>query len=195
MIKKQKVIAKRYAEAFCNSVEEKDFAEAFKDFQAFSALYFGYEGLSEVLLHPTIHVDRKTAMLQRIFGKTANAMVTNFICLLIKRNRLNLFERISYEVEQIYREKHGITGIIIKSAVPLLPQEKLRLRAVLALKFGRIEIREVVAPEILGGLIIQFTDQVVDESIRNRLKQLHELMVKVDKEWLATLITQPTIAL
>jgi F-type H+-transporting ATPase subunit delta len=195
MIEKKKIIAKRYAESFFKAIEEHDFEECFKDFEAFSALYFGYEGLAEILLHPTVHVDRKIEMIQRIFGVSAKRLVIDFISLLIKKKRLGLFERITQEIERLYRRKHGIRGIVIKTAVNLTEEERKRIRAVLAKKFGRIEVREIVDPTILGGLIVQFTDQVVDESIRNRLRQLNELMARVDNEWLATLINQPTIAL
>jgi F-type H+-transporting ATPase subunit delta len=185
MIEKKKIIARRYAEAFFKTIENNNLEESFKDFEAFNALYEGYDGLAKVLLYPTIHLEKKIAMIKKIFGPSASQHVTNFICILIRRKRLNLFELIV----------HGIRGIVIKSAVPLLREEKIRLRAILALKFGRIEIREVVDPSVLGGLIIQFTDQVVDESIRHRLNQLKDLIVRVDNEWLLTLINQPSIAL
>ncbi|GAB4270543.1 MAG: F0F1 ATP synthase subunit delta [Candidatus Rifleibacteriota bacterium] len=196
MIEKKKIIARRYAEAFFSAIEEAgEFEECFKDFEAFTALYFGYEGLSEVLLHPTIHVDQKIALIRKIFGTSAQTLVIDFISLLIKKKRLGLFERISQEVERLYRRKNGIRGIIIKSAVPLLKDERQKLRAILSDRFGRVEIREIVDPGILGGLIVQFTDQVVDESIRNRMRNLRELMIRIDNEWLAKLIDQPTIAL
>jgi F-type H+-transporting ATPase subunit delta len=195
MIEKKKIIARRYAEAFFKTIENNNLEESFKDFEAFNALYEGYDGLAKVLLYPTIHLEKKIAMIKKIFGPSASQHVTNFICILIRRKRLNLFELIVQEVERLYRREHGIRGIVIKSAVPLLREEKIRLRAILALKFGRIEIREVVDPSVLGGLIIQFTDQVVDESIRHRLNQLKDLIVRVDNEWLLTLINQPSIAL
>lgn len=195
MIEKKKIICKRYAEAFFKAIEESNFEENFKDFEAFTALYFGYEGLAEILQHPTIHVNRKIEMINRIFGSSSQRLVIDFLSLLIKKKRLSLFERIAQEVERLYRRKNGIRGIIIKTAVPLLNDERTRLRSVLSQKFGRVEVREIVDPAILGGLIVQFTDQVVDESIRTRLKQLKEMMIRVDNEWLATLISQPSIAL
>lgn len=195
MIEKKEIIAKRYAIAFFKTIEEKNFEECFKDFEAFTALYFGYEGLAEILQHPTIHMERKIEMIRSIFGKESQKLVIDFVSLLIKKQRLGLFERITQEIERLYRKKHGIHGIIIKTAVPLLDDERTRLRNILAKKLGRIEVREIVDPNILGGLIVQFTDQVIDESIRTRLKQLKELMIRIDNEWLATLINQPSIAL
>lgn len=195
MIERKKIIYKRYAEAFFLSIVDDDFEESFKDFEAFSAIYFGFDGLREILNHPTIHVDRKIEMLQRIFGPQARRKVVDFICLLLRRERINHFEGIAAEVERFYRRKNGIRGIIVKSSVALTNDERRRLREVLTRKFGRVEIREIVDPSILGGLIVHFGDEVIDESIRSRMKMLRELMIRVDNEWLAALINQPSLAL
>jgi len=195
MIERKKIIYKRYAEAFFLSIVNDDFEESFKDFEAFSAIYFGFEGLREILNHPTIHVDRKIEMLQRIFGPQARQKVVDFICLLLRRERINHFEGIATEVERFYRRRNGIRGIVVKSSIPLTNDERKHLREVLTRKFGRVEIREIVDSNILGGLIIHFGDEVIDESIRSRMKMLRELMIRVDNEWLAALINQPSLAL
>lgn len=192
---KKKIITKRYAEAFFSAIENEDFEECFKDFEAFSAFYTGYDGLREILNHPTVHPSRKIDMIRRIFGANARQKVVDFICLLLKRKRIHLFPSISLEVERFYRRKNGIRGIIVKSSVSLNTGERNHLREVLARKFGRVEIREVVDPDLIGGLVIQFGDQVIDDSLKARLKLLRELMVRVDSEWLMTLINQPSIAL
>lgn len=195
MIEHKKIIFKRYAEAFFLSIENDDFEECFKDFEAFSAIYFGFDGLREILNHPTIHANRKIEMIQRIFGPQSRRRVVDFICLLLRRERINLFEGIALEVERFYRRKNGIRGVVIKSPVPLTNDERTQLRELLTRKFGRVEIREKVDANILGGLVIHFGDQVIDDSVRARIKMLHELMIRVDNEWLATLINQPSIAL
>ncbi len=192
---RQKITSKRYAEAFFHAIEDDDFEECFQDFEAFSAIYFGYDGLREILNHPTIHINRKTEMLQRIFGPQSRRKVVDFLCLLVKRERINLFEGIASEVERFYRRKNGIRGIVVRSALPLDKDERKRLRDVLTRKFGRVEVREVVDKAVVGGLVIHFGDQVIDESLRSRIKQLRELMIRVDAEWMMTLINQPSIAL
>ncbi|PKL43586.1 MAG: ATP synthase F1 subunit delta [Candidatus Riflebacteria bacterium HGW-Riflebacteria-2] len=192
---RKRITCKRYAEAFFHSIEDDDLEECFKDFEAFSAIYFGYEGLREILNHPTIHINRKIEMLQRIFGASARHLVVDFLCLLVKKERINLFEGISNEVERFYRRKNGIRGIVVRSAIPLEKDERKSLRETLSRKFGRIEVREIVDKSVVGGLVIHFGDQVIDESLRSRIKQLRELMIRVDAEWLMTLINQPSIAL
>jgi len=196
MDKKKKIVTKRYAEAFFSTIiGGGKLEESFKDFQALFACYVGVDDLSKILNHPTIHPNRKIEMVRRLFGNQADQLVVDFICLLIRRERIHLFTDIALEIERLYRRKNGIRGIIIKSAVPLTEQERNRLRQVLTKKFGRIEIREQVDHDVLGGLVIQFGDQVIDESVKSRLKQLRELMIRVDNEWLMTLINQPSLAL
>ncbi len=191
----KKLIAKRYADAFLIAIHEDDFESCFRDFEAFVALYFGYDGLSEILNHPTIHLNRKIDLLCKIFGKTAEKRVLDFICLLVKRKRINLLERIAEEIEREYRQEKNITGFLVKSAVPLLKEERTRLYKVLEKKFGKIQVREVVDREVLGGIVVYFSEQVIDDSIRARLQQLKDLMARIDSEWLATILNQPSLAI
>lgn len=195
MDKKRKVITKRYAEAFFLTIEGERFEESFKDFQAFFACYAGVDDLSKILNHPTIHPNRKIEMIRRLFGDQADRRVVDFICLLVRKERIHMFSDIGLEIERLYRRRHGIRGIIIKTAVPLTEVERMRLRGILTRKFGRVEIREKVDQDVIGGLVVQFGDQVIDDSLKARLKLLREMMVRVDNEWLMSLINQPSLAL
>ena len=195
MDKKRKVITKRYAEAFFLTIEGERFEESFKDFQAFFACYAGVDDLSKILNHPTIHPNRKIEMIRRLFGEQADRRVVDFICLLVRKERIHMFSDIGLEIERLYRRRHGIRGIIIKTAVPLTETERIRLRGILTRKFGRVEVREKVDQDVIGGLVVQFGDQVIDDSLKARLKLLREMMVRVDNEWLMSLINQPSLAL
>ncbi len=192
---KRTVIARRYASAFLKSIHKDSFEECFKDFEVFVALYFGYEEFANILSRPGVKLEKKVSFLKKIFGGRAEKKVIDFISLLIKKNRISLLERIAEEVERAYRKEKGITGLLIKSAVELLPEERKKLVKVLEKKFGKIQIREVIDPTILGGLVICFSDQVVDASISAKLKHLKELMIHIDNEWLAALMNQPTLAI
>jgi len=195
MNKQKKIVTKRYAEAFFSAIEGDRFEESFQDFQAFFACYMGVDDLKDILNHPTIHPNRKIEMIRKLLGKAASQTVVDFICLLIRRERIHMFSDIALEIERLYRRRHGIRGIIVKSSVPLNDSERIKLRDVLGRKFGRVEVREKVDPELVGGLVIQFGDQVIDDSIKAKLRLLRELMIRVDNEWLLALINQPSLAL
>lgn len=192
---KDKIIAKRYANSFLESTTEADLDNNFDDFIAFVSAYAMDEQLQYILCHPEIPLVKKVATIKKLFGEKGEKIACNFICLLVKRQRINYIKKIKHEVTVLYRKRKGIRDIVVKSAVKLSDDERKKLKSILEQKFGLLEITEEVDPSIIGGLVICFEDQVLDESIRYRLKKLKELMLRIDNEWLASLIDQPGLAI
>lgn len=63
----------------------------------------------------------------------------------------------------------------VRSAIPLSTDQQDRLAAALAAHTGkRVSVKVNVDPSILGGIIAQVGDTVIDGSIRRRLEQLRE---------------------
>jgi hypothetical protein len=65
-----KITCKRYAEAFFQVIEEDDFEECFKDFEAISAIYFGTMVCvkSSISTHSLISQNRNAAANLRHHG-------------------------------------------------------------------------------------------------------------------------------
>ena len=60
------------------------------------------------------------------------------------------------------------------SAVALTPEQEQRLTASLARLYGRtVGLQVTVDPRLLGGLIVQVGDEVIDGSIAHRLEVAH----------------------
>lgn len=186
---------KRYAEAFFSVIEEKDLEACYADFQAFVEIYEKHEELRNILENPAIEIERKLDFVKKVFADKLQEDVFNFIFLLINQKRIYLLSQTADIVDKFYREKHGIRGIKVKTVIPLTKEERNRLETILTKKFGKIEIKEVIDPDLLGGLIIQLDDQVVDESIRVKLHLLRETMDRVDKNWMQLIIEQPSLAI
>lgn len=63
----------------------------------------------------------------------------------------------------------------IRSAIPLTDEQRNRLGAALAARTGRkVSVKVIVDPTILGGLVAQVGDTIIDGSVRRRLEQLKE---------------------
>ena len=57
--------------------------------------------------------------------------------------------------------------------MPLTDDQKARLAAALGTATGKsIELKVVIDPTVLGGLVAQIGDTVIDGSVRTRLDQL-----------------------
>lgn len=187
--------AKRYAEAFFLTAlkDEELFEDCIGDFNIFTNLFAKKGDLYDLLIHPLIHPEKKVALVYKLFDD-GNVMARNFICVLIRRRKITLLTEVSLEVKRLYRQKKGIRGVMVKSAIPLTEEEHAELSNILEKKFGKISLRVIVDKNIVGGLIISFGNQVVDDSLRTRLRRMKDIMDKVDEAWLRALSEQPSLA-
>jgi F-type H+-transporting ATPase subunit delta len=63
----------------------------------------------------------------------------------------------------------------VRSAVPLTDAQRKRLAAALKSATGKdVEIKVVIDPTVLGGIITQIGDTVIDGSVRHRLNRVRE---------------------
>jgi F-type H+-transporting ATPase subunit delta len=61
----------------------------------------------------------------------------------------------------------------VRSAVPLTADQETRLAAALANATGKqVNLKVVVDPTVLGGLVATIGDTVIDGSVRTRIDQL-----------------------
>ncbi len=72
-------------------------------------------------------------------------------------------------------ESRGEAVAEVRSAVALTDDQQARLAAALGAATGReVAIRNIVDPTVLGGVVTQIGDTVIDGSVRTRLNQLRD---------------------
>jgi F-type H+-transporting ATPase subunit delta len=63
----------------------------------------------------------------------------------------------------------------VRSAVPLTNDQRKRLADALKQSTGKdVEVKVVIDPSVLGGIVTQIGDTVIDGSVRHRLNQVRE---------------------
>ena len=102
--------------------------------------------------------------------------IGNFINVLIANNDLGYLDEILASLSTVIREEAGgPQRALITSAVSLTDDEQERLRTRLIQQFGsNLQFIFQVDPEILGGLIVQVGDKLIDDSVRSRLGALSQ---------------------
>ena len=74
-------------------------------------------------------------------------------------------------------EERSEAVAVVRSAVPLDDGQRRRLAEALGRATGkRVSVKVVVDPSILGGIVAQVGDTVIDGSVRSRLDQLRETL-------------------
>jgi F-type H+-transporting ATPase subunit delta len=105
-------------------------------------------------------------------------LALNLARLLVAKGRTGLAPQIAELFRIMVEESEGIVRAKATSAVPLADQERAAIEKRLAEVTGlRVVLETEVDPELMGGLLIQVGDRLVDASTRARLDALRENLV------------------
>ena len=130
------------------------------------------------LFSPYFSTEEKKDGLDRALTDVDPA-VENFLKLLIEKHRMPVIFRIRAEYDQLWEEANKLLPVEITSAVELPEATVKQLGERISEQTGRrVELSSSVRPEILGGIVVQVGNSVLDASIRNRLEQLRRRVAK-----------------
>ena len=105
----------------------------------------------------------------------AEPEVVNFLELLTEKHRMPVLFRIRRQFDALWARENRRLGVTVTSAVELDPEIAERIGAEIEKQTGnKIELERRVDPDILGGLVVQVGNMVMDTSIRNRLEKLRK---------------------
>ncbi|MCZ7646385.1 MAG: ATP synthase F1 subunit delta [Planctomycetota bacterium] len=121
---------------------------------------------------PTVGFDDKRKVVGSVFGGLSKELA-NFLLVTIRKGRVGMLPAIVDAFHEHANRKAGIAEFTVISARALEDGERnvLRQRLEQGLK-RKIEIREKVEPELLGGFVLAHEDQRWDCSLIHRLGRL-----------------------
>lgn len=130
------------------------------------------------LSDPVLNNDKKIEILSKI-ESVFSKEVQRFLNLLLEYNHFaELIEIINYFNNLYDKSKSVATGIAI-SAVKLDDDQLMHLSDSLAKKYHlrAVRLKNKVNPNILGGVILQIKDLVIDGSVKSKLNKIHIKLV------------------
>ncbi len=103
----------------------------------------------------------------------ADPVIVNFLELLIDKHRMPVIFRVRATYDALWEEENRLLPVQITSAVELDEKIIEQLGDRISEQTGRrVELSARVEPDILGGIVVQVGNSVLDASVRNRLEQL-----------------------
>lgn len=133
----------------------------------------------QILCSPAIARSERLAMIDEAFGNAVCVNVLSFVKLLCEKGYLPILEECFDEFRKMYLDFTGTVRATVTSAVELNESEKAKIAEKLHTLTGQSAmIRYRLDPSILGGLIIQTDDRIIDGSVRRRLKEIKEVIDK-----------------
>jgi F-type H+-transporting ATPase subunit delta len=118
--------------------------------------------------------DRVSAIEGALDGK-AHKVTTALAGLVVGAGRVGDLKEITSEMARRLAEAEGASVAEVRSAVALSDSQIAQLADGLTKRMGRpIQVHNVVDSSVMGGLVTQIGDEVIDGSVRTRLNQLRD---------------------
>ena len=109
----------------------------------------------------------------------ADPVVLNFLELLIEKHRMPVLFRVRAIFDALWEEENKLLPVSITSAVELDQSIVKQLGDRIEEQTDRkVELSSHIDPDILGGIVVQVGNSVLDASIRNRLEQLRRQVAR-----------------
>jgi F-type H+-transporting ATPase subunit delta len=168
-------IARVYATALFEAAKDRGKLDAIREqlAQFVGALEENRE-LRLFFFSPYFSSKEKTDGLGRAISDAEPELV-NFLNLLIEKHRAPAIFRIRRQYDALWAKENKRLGVTVTSAIELDPQIAERIGSEIEEQTGyTVELSSRVDPDILGGLVVQVGNMVLDTSIRNRLEKLRK---------------------
>ncbi len=167
-------IANRYAQALMQqAIADNKVKAVADDMQSILDTIQSDVNLSNMLQNPIINKQAKLKALLAIFKNSTN-LTNGILQLVCSKNRENVLQNIAENFVQLYRQHQGIQFVTVESASTLEQNTLDDIEQFIKSKTGAKEIQMAtkVNPEIVGGLIIKYGDNLVDSSIAAKIRNL-----------------------
>lgn len=173
-------VSRRYARALFELAQEKGLVDQVDgEFGMVAAMVDANPTLravmDDVLIAPEVKID----LVKKLFTGKVSELVLNFLLLAVRKRREAYIPNMYRSFLDLANEARGIVEVEVRSAVEL-PEETVRtLEQKLVTRLGkRVKFQTQVAPELIGGLVVRVGDELMDGSIRSRLRRMRDRLIR-----------------
>ena len=167
--------ARVYAEALFDVAKDKGKLDAVRgELGQFVDAVDGSRELQVFFFSPYFSSAEKVAGLKRAVSD-ADAELLNFLELLIEKQRMPEIFRIRRQLDELWKHENRRIDVTVTSAVTLEPAVVEKVGEEIERQTGqKVDLSSRVDAEILGGIVLQVGNKVLDASIRSRLEKLRK---------------------
>lgn len=168
-------ISVRYSKAlFGSAVERKVLDKVYQDMIWISELS-EIEELKEVLKSPVITPSKKKSILFSLLEKNVEKITLSMVDLLIQNGRESFLPAVARVFKTETLKYRGITETNLVTAIPVNEATKKKVIELIESVFKtKVELKEAVNKEIIGGFILKINDSYIDASIKSKLRKVRK---------------------
>jgi F-type H+-transporting ATPase subunit delta len=131
--------------------------------------------LRQALSDQAVPRDKRVSVVEELLGDKASPHTIGLITFIVAQGRARQLPQILDELSDLAAEARQHVVAEVRSAVSLDEKQRDELAAALSKATGKnVEVRNVVDPSVIGGVVAKVGDTVIDGSVKRRLDQLKE---------------------
>lgn len=130
------------------------------------------------LNNPLWRFEDKISILKFVSEKMGLGQIMfNTLQLLTQNRKIDLLKPVVDQFILRYQQCHNIAQIDVLTVIPLTEKQDLLLKEKLKNIFKKeVILNYVIDPQIIGGLVIQYGTNFIDNSIKHKLNALEQIM-------------------
>jgi F-type H+-transporting ATPase subunit delta len=179
-VKAQDRVVQGYAQALFTVADAEGELEQVEDeLFRFGKAVQSQPKLREALADARLPAERKKALLQELLGEKASRHTVSMLGFVIDQGRGKDLQKIVDALSAVAAEQRSKRLAEVRTAVPLRPEQRKRLQEALSRATGKdVELKLVIDPSVIGGVVARVGDQVFDGSVRRKLELAREQLAQ-----------------
>lgn len=166
-------IARPYAQAVFETASEEGKLEEWSEMLSLLLTIVTDAQMKTVLNNPKLDAVALSDFIIDVCAQSLSKTGGNLVKVLADAKRLLVIPEIYKLFEQLRSEAEGVIAVGVTTAYKLATKQQLAISEAMAKRLGRkVEIITDVDESLIGGVVIQAGDSVIDASVKGRLKAL-----------------------
>jgi F-type H+-transporting ATPase subunit delta len=167
-------VARRYARAAFELAQAQGDSKSWVAALEQTADFMSDPEVQRVLENTRVEAEAKQRLVVAALSDQPG-LVLNLARLLVRKNRTSLAREISEQFKRLVDDASGVERARATTAVALSAEDRQRLIDQLRQQTGHdVVLETAVDPSLLGGVVVQIGDRLVDASTRARLSALRD---------------------
>jgi F-type H+-transporting ATPase subunit delta len=179
---KRNDVSDSYAKALVELADEKNTLEqVHSDVDAIAALVKENKKFADLMYNPIVEADKKKAVIQEISkGAGFQKYTTNFLKLLVEKDRVNLLNEICESFEEQYCQLTDTQVATLRSAVKLEQEQQFLIAKKLQELTGskNIKLKPIIDQSLIAGFVVEYGSSQIDLSVRGQIEKVAEELTK-----------------
>ncbi len=170
------IISHRYAKALFDLALEMNILDRVnQDMMLVQSVTVENPEFRRLLASPIIPPGKKSQIIKGVFEKHLEKLSFRFLQLVVKKEREAYLRNIAENFISIYKKFNNILPVKLTTAQPI--DDEIRRDILALLKDAtkkKIELKEKVEENLIGGFVLNFDDSQYDASLRKKISRLQK---------------------